>query len=154
MCFDQFVEKESVCTDEQYVFAQQVQCSAGQVSSDLRSLFPHDFLMAADPVKRALALQGGKDLSILLGGFARWFQKRETSMEGIEDEYRWVGETLAPLCKSICLNMDDVSGYNLTKWHSFMIVFVGFSKAVSDVITPFLFTSERSSFSVKKWHLY
>jgi hypothetical protein len=75
----------------------------------LRSLFSPDFSEASDPLLRALALQGGQDVAMLLGGFARWFQSRDSATETADDEIKWMEETVLPLCRAICNNMKDVS---------------------------------------------
>jgi hypothetical protein len=102
MCFDHYIENDDACTDDHLAFSQKVQTSAAQVTSDLRSLFPYDVAEAIDPVRRAMSLQEAPDQSVLLGGFARWFQKQEASLESSE-------EVLAPLCRSVAVNMKEVS---------------------------------------------
>jgi hypothetical protein len=109
ICFDQYIENDSSCTDDQRIFSQKVQASAGQVTSDLRSLFPYDVAEAVDPVRRALSLEEAPDQSVLLGGFARWFQKQEASLEVSEDEGNSVRQFLAPLSRSVAVNLKDVS---------------------------------------------
>jgi cohesin complex subunit SA-1/2 len=109
ICFEQFLEKDAACSDDQYTFAGKIQASAGKVLSDLRSLFSPDFSEASDPLLRALALQGGQDVAMLLGGFARWFQSRDSATETADDEIKWMEETVLPLCRAICNNMKDVS---------------------------------------------
>ncbi|KAL3920710.1 MAG: hypothetical protein SGILL_003121, partial [Bacillariaceae sp.] len=107
MCFDQYLEKNSACTNDQLDFAEKVQSSAVQVSSGLRTLFPHSFANATDPVRRALALHDGQDFAMLVGGFARWSQNRERPKEVERDDIQWVDETVTPLCRTVLVNVED-----------------------------------------------
>lgn len=108
MCFEQYIDEGTECSDDQRTFSHKVQSSAGQITSDLRSLFPHDFAEAVDPVRRAMSLQGGADQSILLGGFSRWFQNQDV-MDDSQGNNISVDTSLTPLCRSIAVNMKDVS---------------------------------------------
>lgn len=108
MCFDQFIEHNDACTDDELTFSEKVQISAGQVSSDLRSLFPCELSEAVDPVRRALSMQQVPNHMLLVGGFARWLQN--ASLQDVaENEILVVSQTTAPLCKSIAANTKDVS---------------------------------------------
>ncbi|KAG7357038.1 hypothetical protein IV203_001726 [Nitzschia inconspicua] len=107
MCFEQYIEDGAACTDDQHAFSQKVQSSAGQVTSDLRSLFPYEAAEAADPVRRAMSLHEAPDQSVLLGGFARWFQNQECSPNLSDDEDNSVENHLLPLCRSIAVNMKE-----------------------------------------------
>jgi hypothetical protein len=109
MCFDHFIEDETEASEEQRAFSTRVQTSAGQVTSDLRSLFPYDAAEAADPVRRAMSLQEVPDQSILLGGFARWFQQQESNANEPGDQVNALDNSLTPLCRSIAVNMKEVS---------------------------------------------
>ena len=110
LCFDQHLPQvEGVeYTSDQHEFAASVQAGAGQVASDLRTLFPFDWSKAADPVRRALALTTGEEFSFLLSGFARWFQSREESMGDSEDANSkiLVREALLPLARVTNMNYD------------------------------------------------
>jgi len=113
LCFDQHLPRvEGVeYTSEQHRFASSVQAGAGEVASDLRTLFPWDWSNAADPVRKAMALTGGEDFTLLLSGFARWFQSRE---EDDSDEAKdananpdsLVREALLPLARVTNMNFE------------------------------------------------
>ena len=110
LCFDQHLPALDGVeyTDEQHEFANAVQTAAGQVSSDLRTLFPYDWSEASDPVKRGLALTNSEDFTILLSGSARWFQTQEESdvvdEEGADGEKKLVNEALLPLARVTTMN--------------------------------------------------
>ena len=110
LCFDQHLpEIEGVeYTSEQHEFAESVQTGAGQVASDLRTLFPFDWSNSTDPVRRALALTNGEDFTLLLSGYARWFQSREDSIEDPDgaDSESLVREALLPLARVTNMNFD------------------------------------------------
>jgi len=110
LCFDQHLpDVEGIeYTNEQHDFADSVQAGAGQVASDLRTLFPFDWSKASDPVRRALALTNGEDFTFLLSGFARWFQSREDSVADDEeaDSKSLVSEALLPLARVTSMNFD------------------------------------------------
>lgn len=109
LCFDQHLPENEAFdyTNEQEEFAYSVQASAGQVASDLRTLFPYDWSKSSDPVRRALALTNGEDFAFLLSGFARWFQSREDITEDIVDStHSLVEEALLPLARVTTMNFD------------------------------------------------
>jgi hypothetical protein len=114
LCFDQHLpDAEGVeYTNEQHEFAESIQAGAGQVASDLRTLFPFDWSKAFDPVRRALALTNGEDFTFLLSGFARWFMSREDSAEDDDKEATdsksssLVREAILPLVRVTNMNFE------------------------------------------------
>jgi hypothetical protein len=113
LCFDQHLpdSEEVEYTQEQHEFADSIQASAGQVASDLRTLFPVDWSNASDPLRKALALTNGEDLTVLLSGFLRWFQSREEQTHDDEEEAaagssKLVKEAILPLARVTNMNFD------------------------------------------------
>mmetsp|Transcript_25711 Transcript_25711/g.60278 ORF Transcript_25711/g.60278 Transcript_25711/m.60278 type:complete len:1061 (-) Transcript_25711:319-3501(-) len=110
LCFDQHLPniEGAEYTNEQRNFANLVQIGAGQVASDLRTLFPFDWSKACDPVRQALALTNDEGFTILLSGFARWFQSREDSGEENEesDANALAREAILPLARVTNMNFD------------------------------------------------
>ncbi len=110
LCFDQHLpDIEGVeYTNEQHEFAYSVQASAGQIASDLRTLFPFDWSRAKDPVRKALALTNGEDFTFVLSGFARWFQSREDLIDNDDADSKTslVKEALLPLARVTTMNFD------------------------------------------------
>mmetsp|Transcript_24504 Transcript_24504/g.36303 ORF Transcript_24504/g.36303 Transcript_24504/m.36303 type:complete len:1119 (+) Transcript_24504:1970-5326(+) len=117
LCFEQFLpdvvsdedeETSSPYTEEQIVFADAVQISAGQVASDLRTLFPKELANAVSPLLRAFALvEDGR----LIGGYIRFFRSKENmlrSNEELDEENKDpVNSLLLPLARSLATNWSN-----------------------------------------------
>lgn len=76
LCYDQFIDESDgvVYSDEHVDFSNLVQASASRIASDIRTLFPRDWIGASDSLRKVLALVTD---SQLIGGAARFLQQRE-----------------------------------------------------------------------------
>ena len=107
LCYEQFLEDVPglVYSDEQDEFSSAVQISAGRVASDLRTLFPREWVAAKDPTLRALALT---DDFHLIGGFVRYLETRKEDFVDADKDPKLANELtkdlLLPVARALTAN--------------------------------------------------
>jgi hypothetical protein len=83
-CFQHFIDTNTKlkCSSAQKAWSESVQKSAGDVASDLRTLFPREWSNASSPLLRSFAIT---DDSRLIGGYVRYLHAIEEEQVRTQD---------------------------------------------------------------------